>query len=434
MKFNKNNKNKSVIVIGAGISGLSAAKYLQKRNFNVTVIEAKNYVGGRIKADIFDGIKLEMGASWIHGNIDNPVADIIKKQKGKLVLSNFKPDIYYNKKGQEFHINKKVVLDEFYYKLKEFKKNKFDLSVLQFWNKFVKESLTDKSIYTPELIANLLHIIKYDFEAEVGGDLSKISAQQWDEDGELQGGDRLVLGGYEVAPEFLAKKLNILLNTPVQKIEDNGSYIKVTTIEEVEYIADYVIVSVPLGVLKKNSIDFNPIFPKKKQIAIDTLSMSSFLKTWLIFEKNFWAEDESIEFFTSNLFVNFFNPSYVVDHSGTFGKPILLAMHGGTDAKKVRELTSEQIAKKAYNVLEKAYGKKTTVPLVYQSAWHKDKYTLGSYSFIPVGGKINMYDDIAKPYGRIYFAGEHTYGKFHATTHGAYWSGRRAAKEIINKN
>ena len=111
-----------------------------------------------------------------------------------------------------------------------------------------------------------------------------------------------------------------------------------------------------------------------------------------------------------------------------------MAMHGGKDAEDIVKLTNSQIAERAYNTLEKAYGKKATIPTIYQSSWHKDEYTLGSYSYIPVGGKIDMYDDIAKPYGRIYFAGEHTYGRFHATTHGAFWSGKRAAQEIINKN
>lgn len=429
----KANKNKKVIIIGAGISGLAAGKYLKSRNYNVNIIEAKNYIGGRIKTDIFNGKKLEMGASWVHGSINNPVGNIVKKQGGRFTLTNFKPEIYYNKDGKEFSINKKAVLTEFYDKLKAFKKNKTDISVLEFWNMFVKETLSSRKIYTPEFISNILHIIKYDFEAEVGEDLSRISAQQWDEDGELKGGDRLVLGGYERVTKFLSKDLNIILNTPVLEIKDNGNSVKITTSTN-EYIADYVIVTVPLGVLKNNSIKFSPDFPEKKQIAINTLKMGNFSKTWLIFEKNFWTNDESIEFFTSHIFDNFFNPSAVIDHSKTLGGPILLAMHGGKDAEEIVKLTENQIAERAFGTLEKAYGKKTTVPSVVQSSWQKDPYTLGSYSYIPVGGKIEMYEDIAKPYGRIYFAGEHTYGRFHATTHGALWSGRIAAKEIINKN
>ena len=428
-----NSKVKNVIIIGAGISGLAAARKLQKNGFNVTILEAKNYIGGRIKADVFNGIKLEMGASWVHGQIDNPVGDIVKKQGGRLVLSNFKPDIYYNKDGQEFHVDKKIIISKFYDKLKAFKNNKNDASVLQVWNMFVKQSLSNEKIYTPKLIANLLHIIKYDFEAEVGDDLSKISAQQWDEDGMLYGGDRLVLGGYKRVTEFLSKGLNIILNTPIKEVKDNVSSVKITTSSLSEYIADYVIVSVPLGVLKNNSISFNPAFPEKKQTAIDTLKLGNFLKTWLVFENNFWTNDESIEFFTNHIFDNFFNPSSVVDHSKNLGGPILLAMHAGKDADEIMKLTNNQIAKRAFDTLKKAYGNKATIPSVYQSSWHNDQYTLGSYSYIPVGGKIDMFDDIAKSYGRIHFAGEHTYGKFHATTHGAYWSGKRAAVEIISK-
>ena len=432
--FKENINSKTVIVIGAGISGLAAARKLQKNGFNVSVIEAKNYIGGRIKTDVFNGIKLEMGSTWIHGQIDNPVGDIIKKQGGKLVLSNFKPEIYYNKDGEEFNINKRIIIGKFYHKLKAFKKNKNDASVLQVWNMFVSQSLSNKKIYTPELIANLLHIIKYDFETEVGDDLSKISAQQWDEDGKIYGGDHVVLGGYERVTKFLSKGLNIILNTPVKEVKDNISYVKITTSSSSEYIADYVIVSVPLGVLKNNSISFNPAFPEKKQNAINTLKLGNFLKTWLVFENNFWTNDESISFFTKHIFDNFFNPSAVIDHSKNLGGPILLAMHAGKDAENILKLTKSQIAERAYDTLKKAYGNKATVPTVYQSSWHNDQYTNGSYSYIPVGGKISMFDDIAESYGRIHFAGEHTYGKFHATTHGAYWSGKRSAMEIISKN
>ena len=50
---------KTIIVIGAGISGLSAAKNLKIKGYNVTVLEAKDYIGGRIKTQNFNGIKLE---------------------------------------------------------------------------------------------------------------------------------------------------------------------------------------------------------------------------------------------------------------------------------------------------------------------------------------------------------------------------------------
>lgn len=420
---------KTIVVIGAGISGLSAAKKLKTKGYNVTILEAKDYIGGRIKAHDFNGIKLEMGASWVHGPIGNPVGKIVKKQGGRLVLSNYRPEINYNKKGKNFNF-KKVILNKFYDYLKAIKKDKADQSILNAWNTFVKESLKNSKKYTPSLISNLLHVITYDFQADVGGDLSEISAQQWDEDGELQGGDHLVLRGYERVTEFLANGLNIILNTPIKKIEDNRRSVKVTTVAGVEYIADYVIVSVPLGVLKNKSITFSPAFPEKKQIAVDTIEMSNFLKTWLIFENDFWTNDESISFFTNHLFLDFFNPLAIVNQSSSFNKPVLLAMHGGKDAEKVRKLTSNQISQKVHIALKKAYGDKAKIPSVYQSSWHKDQYTLGSYSFIPVGGNISMYDDIAKPYGRIYFAGEHTFGRFHATTHGAFWSGKRAAMEI----
>jgi lysine-specific histone demethylase 1 len=62
------------------------------------------------------------------------------------------------------------------------------------------------------------------------------------------------------------------------------------------------------------------------------------------------------------------------------------------------------------------------------TAWEDDPYAYGSYSFVKVGGSLEMYDDLSSPQGRVYFAGEHTNSNYPATVHGAYLSGVRAAR------
>ena len=89
--------NETFLVIGAGIAGLGAANFLRQRNCSVTVLEARNRIGGRLSTEVMGttggGIKVDMGASWIHGigpgageleefkNMENPIYTIAKENK-----------------------------------------------------------------------------------------------------------------------------------------------------------------------------------------------------------------------------------------------------------------------------------------------------------------------------------------------------------------
>ena len=71
--------DKSVIVVGAGISGLAAARKLKDAGFTVTVLEAQDRVGGRLRSNRTLGVAFDEGASWIHGIDGNPITDLAQK-------------------------------------------------------------------------------------------------------------------------------------------------------------------------------------------------------------------------------------------------------------------------------------------------------------------------------------------------------------------
>lgn len=73
-----------MIVVGAGISGLGAARHLVDKGHEVSVLEARDRIGGRIwTGQQWSGTSLDLGASWIHGVDGNPIADLAKKAGAK---------------------------------------------------------------------------------------------------------------------------------------------------------------------------------------------------------------------------------------------------------------------------------------------------------------------------------------------------------------
>ena len=407
---------KKVIVVGAGISGLSAARDLHDKGHQATVLEAKDVIGGRIQSTQVGGQRYELGASFIHGNQQNPVASILESEGVILAKVDF-DDIVVYKDGKQTEINDD--LDPFF-SFVETQKDRLakDQSLLTTWQSY-KASRSPKA-------NELLYRLQIDNQTEIGTDLANISTQQYWEEGELKGGDYLVTGDYSSVIKNLAAGLDIRLSHIVSSIQDTGKNVIVTCKDGKTFVGDDVIVTVPLWVLQKGSITFEPTLPTAKQQAVQHLKMGNLHKTFLTFDTPFWDNVTTIGIMRSNgtkwgEFINLMPAT---------GKPTLLALHGGTDATSLEGLSEAAIGQRAYEVLKSAYPQAKPPITTVTSKWYADPFTLGSYSYVPPGASLSMYDDIAKPYGHIHFAGEHTHSTYPSTTHGAYLSGKRAASEI----
>ena len=405
-----------VIVVGAGISGLTAAHELHKDGHEVIVLEAKDAIGGRIQSTNVAGQTYQLGASFIHGNQKNPVAALLESEGANMEKVNFDSIVVY-KNGVKTEVDDDLepffsFVDSKKYSLKK------DQSLLDTWNSFGKTHSGNND--------ELLYRLKIDTQTEVGADIADISTTQYDEEDEFKGGDYLVTGDYTTAIKKLAEGIDIRLNHIVTKVKDTGSGVVVTTKDDKTFAADAVVVTLPLGVLQKGSVTFEPQLPKDKRTAIQSLKMGNLHKTFLTFDQVFWDGATTIGIMRGDgtkwgEFINL---------APATGKPTLLALHGGNDATSLEGLSDEAIGSQAYEALASAYTRATRPNVVVTSKWYADPFTLGSYSYVPPGASLKMYDTIAEPYGRIHFAGEHTSSLYPSTTHGAYLSGKRAAREI----
>jgi monoamine oxidase len=91
--------NADIIIIGAGISGIAAARSLKAKGYNVLILEARNRIGGRIWTDNSLGIPLDLGASWIHGITNNPIKQLADQFALKTLPVNYEARQIFDDNG-----------------------------------------------------------------------------------------------------------------------------------------------------------------------------------------------------------------------------------------------------------------------------------------------------------------------------------------------
>lgn len=231
----------------------------------------------------------------------------------------------------------------------------------------------------------------------------------------------------------MAEWLTIQTGNRVTAIDYNNSGVIVTYNSGSTMSADYVIVTVPLWVLKKWVIQFIPDLPDYKQKAIDWLDMWLLTKTFLQFDRVFRDADQDNDIIKYTDHHEWARPFWVNAYKYT-DTPIILGLNGGSYAKQLETKTDSEIVAEAMKSLKSMYGNNIPQPTHYAiSRRSLDENTYWAYSFVPVWASDKYYDDLAQPIAnKVFFAGEATHKDHHSTVLWAYLSGKREAKKIIN--
>ena len=448
--FNNDKKDKKIVVIGAGISGLAAAYTLNNAGYEVVVLEARDRIGGRIKTIDFNGYKMDAGASWIHGTTNNPLYLFTQKKNIKTIATYNDPSYLYDFDGSD------ITDDDW----KEVEKNLEYLSdkAYDYPNKSLEElsQLVEPQLNLSDRMKRLYYgAIRTEYEipyAEDGKDLSSIVLVSNDS---FPGNDALFPNGMEDVINALAAGLDIRPNSFVTKINyDSDSveifYTEPSNIEKKRSChachynedasllsddksikADIVIVALPLGMLKYNVVRFVPELPSNKVEAINKVSLGTMNKVFLYFEKSFWPDD--------GYFFEYFKDDYrnmmVFESFSTIGnKNVLLAFLSGKQARVIENMDIKTVKELVMNELKNMFGNSVPLPKnIYKTSWHTDPFALGSYPHIPPGSNLSYCNIIGEPIeNRVFFAGDSTTSDYLATAHGAYISGISAANKIIN--
>lgn len=423
-------KELDVIIIGAGMAGLTAARTLAEAGIRVTLLEARSRIGGRILTHRSGGQPIELGAEFIHGRppelwalIAEAGLDTYERGGSQACFQNgsLQP---CDETERAFHLL--AGLEDF---------EGPDMSFTEY------ASTLDA---TEEERASVISFVE-SFNAADASQISvaSLGAQQKAEDS-IEG-DRVfcLRPGYDRLAQYLANRVidhggSIFLNTPVQKIHWTPGTAEITAATQT-FSAKQVIVTVPLSILQSSSLVLEPR-PETIYHAASQLRMGQVVRFTLLFREPFWTtlprsaplEDLSFLFSLSET-------PRIWWTTHPHPTALLTGWISGTRSEAVANLTSDELAERACSTLARIFSLKEArvrdlLLGCHYHDWRRDPYSLGAYSYVAAGG-LGAPQQLSEPVAdTLFFAGEHTDTTGHwGTVHAAMRSGLRAAEQILNQ-
>lgn len=463
-----------IVVVGAGAAGIAAAAKLLEYGFeNVLILEAENRIGGRVYTAKFGEYLVDLGAQWVHGDKRNVVYELAAPLN-LLEHSSMEAYMYEVFTGPGMLLDDSVarnVLD-FYLQTRNIPNSVAERLTGSEGDYFVPRFLEYFAAH-PELNDTLRDELLWHYNiVQVSGS----SANSWFDVAAYSNytpieGDYLVNWkdkGYGTILDVLMKKIpdpekelpvrnKTILNSEVVKIDhtDENGPIKVTTSDGREYLADHVIVTVSLGVLKAEyETLFDPPLPERKINSIRSLGFGAVAKLLLAFEEPWWMDvlehnksgfaflwdKETREEYKNTPgaeWISYMEGCFFIQH-----KPrLLLCWISGEGAHLLDTLPDEQVFNQTVSVIEELFSPVynfTPPTAMIRNQWSTNKHFRGTYSYKSVeAAKLNASAAVlSEPIMRldkpiILFGGEATNQGRYATVHGAIESGWREAHRLI---
>ncbi|KAL8170518.1 hypothetical protein V2J09_022322 [Rumex salicifolius] len=433
-----------VIIIGAGMAGLGAARQLLRFGFKVTVLEGRKRAGGRVYTKKMEGgnriAAADLGGSVLTGTLGNPLGILARQLSYSLHKIRDKCPIY-SVDGSPVDPNIDSKVEIAFNKLLERSSMlrqlmgdvSMDLSLGAAMDTF--RDVNGGSVTDEEMRLFNWHLANLEYAN--AGLLSKLSLAFWDQDDPYDmGGDHCFLsGGNGRLIQALAENVPILYEKTVNTIRYGSDGVQVTAGNQV-FEGDMVLCTVPLGVLKNGSIRFVPELPQKKLDGIKRMGFGLLNKVAMLFPHVFWGTDlDTFGHLCENSssrgeFFLFYSYATVA------GGPLLIALVAGEAAHKFESMPPTDAVAHVLQILRGIYEPQgISVPEPIQTVctrWGSDPFCLGSYSNVAVGASGDDYDILAESVGdgRLFFAGEATTRRYPATMHGAFLTGLREAANM----
>ncbi|OGM46810.1 hypothetical protein ABOM_005044 [Aspergillus bombycis] len=423
-----------VIVIGAGLSGLTAAAELNRQGIDVIVLEASSKVGGRVNSATTSlGSHLDLGGQWIgHGH--HRITALVNKAKGTTFQTFTRGLPTLARDGRTVSLfSPSVILAMIYLAFLELVSR---IYVPQGWITVT----VDKAIETLvplEMARQFLRLlVAVSSTAELGLTSVYSFATAIPRSGGLltmlgtRGGaqDTLVVESMGITTSMLASELsqNIFTDMPITSISQNQSdNVMVRTASGREFHARKVIITVPPPMLQK--ITFDPPLPVERTALQKNTRMGVVYKAIAVFEKPFWRDGLGGEFLILD------DPACgVFDTSSPGGPGHLCFLVAGTPARQLDMLDANTRRESLLSRLAPHLGHRVLQPVDWhEKAWHSDEYCGGGYlAYATVGTTEGLLPMPHKPTNNLHWAGTETAEEHPGYLEGAIQSGERAACEV----
>lgn len=432
-----NEQAADVIVLGAGIAGLAAARSLAERGVRVLVLEARDRVGGRVHSLQTEHGVVELGAEFVHGK-DPHLWALIEEADAKTVERN--GAMLREKSPGELEVDEDVE-EELFGPLDQLADLPHDMSFAE-W------------LASSDVPAEQRPGLRGYVEGFNAADANRISAlslglQQKAE--ERIEGDRAahMRGGYSQLATFLANRVRklsgeIRLGCVVESVCWNDGDVVVETNAEI-FRAPQCIVTLPLAVLQRVNQDGALKFePEPAAIAhARRLAMGSAERFTMIFREPWWEQSKSVneKALKAMSFLFTFRrmpPVWWTPHPEPRALPVLTGWAGGPGAAKLVGRDADALGHEACRDLAAIFDLpeqqvRDALIATHKHDWELDPFACGAYSYVPAGA-LDAPAAMAVPErGTLFFAGEHTdtTGNW-GTVHAALGTGLRAAQQVFD--
>jgi polyamine oxidase len=282
--------NDPVIVIGAGLAGLAAAHRLRTAGATVTVLEASDIVGGRVREDQSLGGPVNLGAGWLHGRDQSPMvaldpalrSDPWSWEHGPVyaIGSGRVPDSIVNAASNTYNAMEKRLANA-----------RAAAIVGDAVGPSLRAALNESAATGMERTV-LAAWWRAEFENLLAAPIDDLSFVHGDEPYQLPGGDHLVTSSLSTALAEAAQGLDVRFGRRVTGIRHiGGKRWQVVTDTAAALSAHAVIVTVPHGVLRRNGVRFDPPLPPDVQAAISRIGFGAVTKVFATFDEQMWPSN-----------------------------------------------------------------------------------------------------------------------------------------------
>ena len=432
----------SVVVAGAGLAGLCAARDLIAMGANVTVLEARDRVGGRVwtvREGFAEGQHAEAGGDMIDeaqeeiralaGDLGLTLTRILRGGFAIVRLdASGKPRIFSRDVARGWDQLERTLDPAIRpYRLAE-----------QRWDTPIATALARRSV------AGWLDEMKADADLRATAtamrgffladpeELSLIALvdQFAADNSNITWNMYRVNGGNDALTTALARPLGdrLHLKTELVAVSHRGRSVRVTVKNSkstAQMTCDYLVLAMPATIVRR--IPISPALPAQQHDAISRLKYGRGTKTLLQFSRRFWRIPGRPRAFGSPLP---FGALWEGNEEQRGRTGILTLLAGGTASDLTQAIVAKEGPQGLVRTLEFLGAHRAELIASRQIIWEHDPWARGGYAFFDPAFDPQLRPWLSRPFDRLFFAGEHTSLRWQGYMNGAVESGRRAAAEI----